>query len=259
MNNDIIKKIQDAYKNLGYLDKYADSVLFTILILFVFFIIISYLITNRYKKEILADWDNQKCKPTVMPFAGMIQGRDDAMKYTEENFQFCAESIMMNFINTFFKPIHDAMGQLTNVIKVVENVIQMIRKLFSSIRDLTKEFASKILGTVLNAITPLRIVLTKIKDILGKSHATLITGVYTIIANFLAMNSMFGATIEGLLVILIALAGTILGLEAIPLFGTVIAIPFIIVFIAILVPTIIVISIAAKTFKYNVLRSVPGL
>ena len=61
-----------AYKKNGYLDKYGGSVIATAFTLLFFFIIFSYYYVQSKIEPIRQNWANERCKPEVMPFAGMI-------------------------------------------------------------------------------------------------------------------------------------------------------------------------------------------
>lgn len=59
-------------KKTTYLDKYGGSAVITALLLFTFFIIFSYYFIQGNIVPIQQDWVNQRCKPNIMPFAGII-------------------------------------------------------------------------------------------------------------------------------------------------------------------------------------------
>ena len=66
------KYINKLYNNTTYLDKYGGSVVVAGMTLFVFFLIFSYMYVMNRIKPIRADWVNQRCSPSVIPFAGLI-------------------------------------------------------------------------------------------------------------------------------------------------------------------------------------------
>ena len=80
-----------VYKKDGYLDKYGGSIVATIITLLIFFIIFSYYYIQNKIEPIRQDWANQRCRPEVMPFAGMINAPPGTsnMEYTSENFMQC--------------------------------------------------------------------------------------------------------------------------------------------------------------------------
>ena len=88
------------YKKNNYLDKYGGSVVITALTLLFFFVIFSYYYIQNKMEPIRADWANQRCRPEIMPFAGMInapRGKSQ-MDYTSENFVQCTTTILGSII-----------------------------------------------------------------------------------------------------------------------------------------------------------------
>ena len=82
---DTLKKI---YNKSNYLDKYGGSVIITVLVLFIFWLIVSYYLVMAKVKPIKADWINKRCNPQVLPFAGIINAPagQSKMSYTASNF-----------------------------------------------------------------------------------------------------------------------------------------------------------------------------
>ena len=91
-----IGKVKTIYKKNGYLDKYGGSVIITGLLLFITWLILSYHIVMRKVAPIKADWVNQRCSPSVMPFAGLINGPPGQSKfaYAGQNFTNCVSNIL---------------------------------------------------------------------------------------------------------------------------------------------------------------------
>ena len=85
-----------AYKKDGYLDKYGGSVVATALTLFFFFLIFSYYYIQDKMEPIRRNWSNERCKPSVMPFAGWINKPEGktATEFTSENFMQCTTQIL---------------------------------------------------------------------------------------------------------------------------------------------------------------------
>ena len=79
------------YKKNGYLDKYGGSVVIAILTLLFFFLALSYYYIKDKMEPIRQNWSQERCKPGVMPFAGIIKEQDlpkgtSKMEFTGDNF-----------------------------------------------------------------------------------------------------------------------------------------------------------------------------
>ena len=64
--------LNGLYKKTTYLDMYGGSVFMMLLTLLVFFILFSYFRVMNNIKPIKSQWAVQRCNPSVIPFAGLI-------------------------------------------------------------------------------------------------------------------------------------------------------------------------------------------
>ncbi len=72
MNDNIYEIINKLYNKAGFLEKYGGSLWVAIILSIIFFLAISYYYVYNNIQPLKADWINQRCKPGVMPFAGII-------------------------------------------------------------------------------------------------------------------------------------------------------------------------------------------
>ena len=88
--DNITKIINKIYEKSGFLETYGGSFYMTILILITFFIIITYFYILNHVNPIKEDWTNQRCKPYIIPFAGIINKPDNmsATEFASENFTY---------------------------------------------------------------------------------------------------------------------------------------------------------------------------
>ena len=103
-NDKLIKKL---YDNVTYFDEYGTSIIiFVFVTILVIFIVLYY--TSKSKiGEIKDDWANQRCHPTVIPFAGIINKPDDktVVEFTEENFTYCVDNILTDESGSLLQPL----------------------------------------------------------------------------------------------------------------------------------------------------------
>ena len=121
--------INKITEKAGYLDKYGGSLVGTFLILLAFFIVFSYYYVMSRIKPIKADWINSRCRPEVIPFAGIINAPpgESQFKFTGENFSQCTTDILSRIIGYFLQPIYYTMNIITNLFAVVLKAIQAVR------------------------------------------------------------------------------------------------------------------------------------
>ena len=103
-----LKSIINLYKNN---DKFygAQFIIFIILTVFEIFSIII-LSFKRYSQYYKNNWDDLRCEPTVMPFAGFINKPDNEsiVQYTQNNYNYCSLQIVNKEMETQFIPLYEA-------------------------------------------------------------------------------------------------------------------------------------------------------
>ena len=72
----IYKEINELYTKSGYFSRYAGDLLITFFLCLTVFVIVSYFKVMNEIQPIVDDWNNQKCNPSVIPFAGLINKPD---------------------------------------------------------------------------------------------------------------------------------------------------------------------------------------
>lgn len=262
----IFKKINDLYNKKGFLDKYGVDIWLAVIICLVFFCITSYYYVLNNIEPIKADWENQKCSPAVLPFAGLINKgpNDSTLDFTNKNFTGCIQTVLTNITGTAFQPVYYIMKTLTDDFSNMLNSVNSIRSIFDRIRTTIHDFSTETMSRTLNITMPLVQMFIGIKSMMGKMTGVLTASLFTLYGSYLTFKSLFLFIIELLTIILIALVAIIvmfLIISFIPLFGSW-AIPVaavnIAIMIAILIPTLFV-----QIFMSNVLslstRSLPGV
>jgi len=207
-------KINDLYNKKGFLDKYGLDIWTTIIITLVFFLITSYFYVLNNIQPIKANWENQKCSPIVMPFAGMINKgpNDTVFDFTGKNFTTCVQSILTNAIAYAFQPIYYIMKGFTDIFSDLISGLNDVRAVFDKIRKSIKEFSTEVMGRALNITMPLIQVIINLKSIGAKAIGILTASLYTLIGSYLTLQSFFLLILKFINVIIIALIALIAGL-----------------------------------------------
>jgi len=245
--NNITNILKNIYKNKTYLNEYGGSVFITFITLIIFFVLISYFQVMNHVKPIRDNWIKERCNPMVIPFAGLIN-KDPHMstaEFTGKNFTNCTTNILINIVHTFLKPIEYAANIIKGSVKDVSNDINMIRKKISDMLGEIADIDKEIMGRILNFLMPLHLMMIKIKDILMKSQAGLITTLYSVIGAYLGLKSFVGAFISILISGLIILTSIIVTL-LIFFFTIPLAIPLLLIYTAVAVPLVVIIAEMSK-------------
>jgi len=261
MSDSIFKVINKVYQKAGFLEKYGGSLWLTIILILVFFVAISYYYVMNHIQPIKSDWLNQRCNPSVMPFAGIINKPDNqtAFEFTASNFNNCIHNILTDIINIFLAPLYYLVNVITEIINMISEALQAIKKVVNSIRQSIADVSTEIMGRVLNILIPLQVILMKIKNLFNQAQGVMAAGIYTLFGVYETLIATVTGIVKIITGILLSLATIILILYLIPFgLGLPFAIPLLLLFIIIVVMCLLVWIIDMMILKKFV-NPLPGI
>lgn len=250
-----LKNINRLYENLTYFDQYSSSILLLIILFIVLVIIIIYCHILMNIKPIQDDWLNQRCKPFIIPFAGLINAPPgiSANDYTKQNFNYCTQSILKNTTGYAVQPLTYSTQILFNMFNDIKEGINSSREMFDKVRNLFSGVTQEIMGRIYNIITPLQQIIIAFRDMIGKVMGIMTTGLFTLLASYYSLKALLGAIAQMVVSILIALVALIALLWIFP-FTWGAALSFTAMFVAISIPLAIMLA-----FMVDVMKIQPGL
>jgi hypothetical protein len=262
MNNDFEKTtifINNIYDNLTYYDLYGTSVFLFFIITFITILAFLYSRILLSKEEIASDWENQRCKPQNIPFAGYISKPSDktAFEYTNENFQYCIQDILFDISEKSLQPFNFMVESLTSIFSKIGEAIQKIREILASIRANIQKIVKDIMNRILNIMIPLQTMLISLSDIFNKIQGILTAGLYTALGSYYTLQSLMGAILELIIKMLISLVIMIVGLWLVP-FTQPLAATMSAVFLSISIP-LAIIAIFMKKYMHIESSKIPKL
>lgn len=261
MSERIYDTINKLYGKVGFLEKYGGSLWMTIILVMIFFVIISYFYVLNNIQPIKADWVNQRCKPNVMPFAGIINPppNQSAFDFTAENFTGCIQNILTDIIGIFLAPFYYIVNSFSDILDGLKEMIQEIRTFFDSLRKAFASVSEEVMGRLLNFLIPLQQIFIKIKNMFAQTQGIMTAGIFTLLGVYQTLIAAVGSIVEIIVVILLGLSVLIIIFFSIPFgFGLPFAIPLLIIFILILVPGIMVYIVQVMILKTAV-SPLPGI
>ena len=205
LNNDIVNKINMLYLKAGYMDKYGSDVWTSVIICAIFsYLICSYASINALD-IIRADWDNQKCNPLVMPFAGFINKPPNQTnaEYTTENFAYCVNSTLRYIAFFALQPFLFMITLINQTCKTVMDAVNSMRNLLDKLRENFKNISQLVNNAFGNIMVSFITFMVKFKDSMGKMQGVLTTSLYTLFGSYMAMQSFFLLIIDMIIIILI--------------------------------------------------------
>lgn len=250
MDNQGLQNIMKMYEKLNYFDQYGGSVILFFIITIILILMISYCLIMVNVQPIIDDWPNQRCKPNIIPFAGLITRPEgvSASDYTSQNFNYCTQNITSSISGIAVEPLTFTTNLLNSMADKIKNDIQSVRAMFDKVRTMFQQVSEEIMGRIINFTIPLQQIVISFKDLLGKIQGTMTAGLFTLLGSYYTLKSLMGAIAEFIIKILITLAVLIAAFWAVP-FTWGAAVANTAIFIAIAIPMAVILS-----FMINVLH-----
>ena len=178
----INKNIQDLYNKSGFFDRYGSDIIIAIVLLIVFiYLIIYFLIVNNIQ-SLKTDWENNKCNPAYMPFAGMINNTStdtSNFQYSLNNFNNCIQGISKEAAQEAMKPVNDLVAEESAIFAAFNNIFKSLIGYFAGLLDSIREFMEKFYNALLNGSVEFSKITIKMKDIFGKLIGSLVATMYS--------------------------------------------------------------------------------
>lgn len=260
MDNPGLQNITKMYEKLNYFDQYGGSVILFIIITIILILIISYCLIMVNVQPVIDDWSNQRCKPNIMPFAGLITHPEgvSASDYTSQNFNYCTQNILSSITGTAVEPLTFVTNLLNSMADKIKNDIQSVRGMFDKVRTMFQQVSEEIMGRVINITIPLQQIVISFKDLLGKIQGTMTAGLFTALGSYYTLKSLLGAIAQFIISILIALAIIIVILWIIP-FAWGAAIANTIIFVALAIPMAVILAFMIDVLHVQTNLSIPRI
>jgi len=256
----LYENINTLYDKSGYLQRYGTDILIVIIILVIVFLGVSYFSFLNQIKPIKANWLQERCNPKYMPFAGLINKKDDqtVLQATAQNFEECSQTTLQNISSYAMAPIYYTVHLITQTFNEVSSGVNSARGMFHNVRNSVTSVGDDVYNRSLNVMTPIQEYFIAIKSALGKVTGVATASIYTLYGSYLALKSLLGAIIEVVIIIMVALAALIVILWILP-FTWPVAASMTSVFLAVLIPLIILTVTMQNVFKSSInLPKQPG-
>ena len=260
INDESYINIKKMYDNLNYFDQYGSSLVLFILITVSLFILCSYCFVMINVQPIKEDWINQRCKPAIIPFAGLVNAPEgtSSTDFTKENFDYCTQNIVKDITGSAVQPLTFLTNTLNKLFDEIKQALNGIREMINKIRLNIKATAQEIMGRIINITIPLQQIIIGLKDVLAKVQGTMTAGLFTLLGAYYTLKSLMGAIAQFIVTILIALAVMIACLWIVP-FTWGAAAANTAVFVAISIPMALILTFMTKVLKVQSNLKIPKI
>ena len=255
-----LNNIKKMYEKLNYFDQYGASFVLFIVITIVLIVLMTYFYAMVNIQPIINDWPNQRCKPNIIPIAGLITHPEGmtASEYTHQNFNYCTQNILSNITGFALEPLTFITDMLGSIVNVIKSSIQYIRAMFNKVRNTMQEVSEEIMGRLMNFMIPLQQIIISFKDLIGKIQGSMTAALFTLLGSYYTLQALMGAIAEFIIIILIAL-GTIIAIFWILPFTWGLAISNTVIFVAIAIPMAIILAFMVDVLKVQPSLSIPTI
>jgi hypothetical protein len=252
--------INKLYENLSYFDQYGTSLILFILITIVLILFIGGCYAMININAVREDWVNQRCKPYIIPIAGLINRPPGVSikDFTEQNFNYCSQTILKGMSSASVEPITYTTKLMSGALNGIENAINDVRPMFDKSRGFIKTFTENVMGRLMNITVPLQQIVISFKDFISKIIGTLTASLFTALGSYLTLKSMFGVIAKVILIVLIVIAALIVIFWITPFtYGAAIAATA--VFVAASIPLAIMLVFMSKILDINPGINIPSV
>ena len=189
----IYKKIKNIYTFDTFGSRYGISIWLSAAIIIVIVSAILYFNMMNNITHIKNNWVNERCKPHILPVAGMINAPPGTNKteYTNSNFTGCIQTVLEDIIEFSLTPVYFILDMILIAIDVANEAMQLLRELFSWLRTMFGGIMGKIMAIISAIISFLVNFFLQTKTIMSKARAILIAGADTIISGFDVITTGF--------------------------------------------------------------------
>ena len=211
---DSANKIKKMYKNLTYFDEYGSSVILMIILLTALFWIHGYCSVMSNIQPIKDNWLENRCKPNIIPFAGLINKPEGQTitEFTQNNFTDCVQNMVIPVTVNAVSPFDFLTNSLLAIYQVILEAIQKIRGMISAVRDSFSTFAKDVLGRILNFLIPVQQLVLSAKDTMAKVAGVMQDAANTCVATYYMLKSLLGNIVTGSIRILLIGVATMIGM-----------------------------------------------
>jgi hypothetical protein len=241
-SEDPLNFVNKLYDNLSYFDLYFSSVLlFFVMTIFVVLVYV-YCSAMRNSQQIKKNWSNEKCKPNVIPFAGLINKPDNesVFEYTRKNFYECVTNVLSTNLQSSIKPFN--INGIINSAKSAANGIDLsfnaVSMNFLNISDFIGEQFAELKNKMANVMIPIQRIMYAVKDTFSRMEGVLVSGVYTSLSNSYLLKSMISEMVKFVcsifysLIVIIAMMFVIPGTQGLAAAASAVAIALSTIFVS---------------------------
>ena len=230
--------INKLYDNMSFFELHFQSILIVLLVSVIVILLATASKVLSKTNVLKTNWDAERCKPNIIPFAGLINkpiGQTIA-EYTLKNFNYCVSNILNSGFKkaTFSYDLTGATNGLLDGTQMMDLSFNMTNNWFSDIQNNITGTFSAIKNELANSMVPIQQAVFAVQDIFNRMQAVFVAGIYTSLGNSLMIKSLVSQMLSAvskifyLLLIVITALFIIPGTQGLAVATTAIAMPLLV-------------------------------
>jgi hypothetical protein len=206
----------NIYGDPSYFQENKHVIITCVFYFFLLFVICSYIYYLTNVESIKNNWVENRCKLSIMPFAGWINAPEGVSpgEYTSQNFTFCVQNMVTTFTQYLLLPIQFIISIVISFFTLLSQSINNIRERINVLKQAILKIVNEIYNRAVNVIVPFNIIFIKFEDIIEKLKGVLASVMYSILGVYYAIKSTMGIILDFVIAILFTLTGILVGLIA---------------------------------------------
>ena len=179
--------INKLYESKSFSERYGGDLWISIFIILVVMLVIGYFTVMNAIKPLKKNWPNERCKPYVMPFAGLIN-KEPGMSVnesTKKNAEYCANNMFEDMASTFTGPLNDAAENVTGTLKQMGNAATAITGMLTVLREYAKDLIAQIIQRTSMFTIPLIRFMYSVKSMFQKVVGIIVGAMYAMMTNLM--------------------------------------------------------------------------
>jgi hypothetical protein len=142
-------------------------------------------------EDVQNNWPAYRCSPMILPIAGYINKQENQTENeaTSENFTYCTQNILTNYMGYLLEPLNYLTSGLTNLGADLVINIGSIRGIIDSIRSSVSFITEGIYGMVVNIIIQFVKIINLLRDAITRTIGAFIVFYYIVIGSAVTVGS----------------------------------------------------------------------
>ena len=195
------------YSNRGYFEMYGGDVCIALAIGAGCFVVSSYASYQALLLQVKNNWNENKCNPIFMPFAGVIMPQPgmSTIDNTFQNFSYCVKQDVSAVFKIAMMPLEFGLYLIIEFMDTIMASIMALMQFIKWLKDQLGGMVAEFYNKLLYFIIPLVETIIHVRDSLAKINGIVLTSLFLTI-------TIYKATVSGVVNLMVILTDLLIAL-----------------------------------------------